>query len=183
MSHPDHFALFALPARFGIDETALEQAHKTVQSRVHPDRYAAGTAAERRVAMQWAARANEAYRTLKSPRARAAYLCERAGVPLEAESNTSMPAGFLMRQMEWREQLDEVRRSADAERLAELERSMAGERNELIAAIAASIDERQDYGAAALLVRQLMFIEKFGDEVRFAADALAHPREPAGNSS
>ena len=176
MSHPDHFALFALPAQFAIDEAALEQAHKTVQSRVHPDRYAAGTAAERRVAMQWAARANEAYNTLKSPRARAAYLCERAGVPLEAESNTAMPPAFLMQQLEWRERVDEARRAADGERLAELERSMAGARSELIAAIAASIDERHDYAAAAPLVRQLMFIEKFGDEVRLAADAVAHPR-------
>jgi molecular chaperone HscB len=73
MSHPDHFALFALPARFALDETALESSHKAVQTRVHPDRFATGTAAERRVAMQWAARANEAI-ALKSPRLRAAYL-------------------------------------------------------------------------------------------------------------
>lgn len=177
MSHPDHFALFALPARFAIDEAALEQAHKAVQSRVHPDRFASGTAAERRVAMQWAARANEAYRTLKSPRARAAYLCERAGVPLQAESNTAMPAQFLMQQMEWRELLDDARHSRDSERLVELERSMAAKRDELIASIAAAIDERQDYDAAARLVRQLMFIEKFGDEVRLAAETLVHPRE------
>jgi len=176
MSHPDHFALFALPAQFAIDETALEHAHKTVQSRVHPDRYAAGTAAERRVAMQWAARANEAYHTLKSPRARAAYLCERAGVLIEAESNTAMPAAFLMQQMEWREQLDEARRSADGDRLAELEQSMESQRAELITSIAAEIDERHDHAAAAALVRQLMFIDKFGDEVRAAADLLAHSR-------
>jgi molecular chaperone HscB len=180
MSHPDHFALFALPARFAIDEGALEQAHKTVQSRVHPDRFASGTAAERRVAMQWAARANEAYRTLKSPRERAAYLCERAGVALQAESNTAMPASFLMDQMEWRELLEEARRSRDSDRLVELEGSMSAKRDELISAIAASIDERQDYDAAARLVRQLMFIDKFGDEVRLAADALAHLREAHG---
>jgi len=49
-------------------------------------------AAERRVAMQWAAQANEAFRTLRSPVARAAYLCERNGQPIGAESNTAMPA-------------------------------------------------------------------------------------------
>jgi iron-sulfur cluster assembly protein len=53
MSHPDHFELFGLPPRFKIDPDALERAYKDVQSRVHPDRFAAGTAAERRVAMQW----------------------------------------------------------------------------------------------------------------------------------
>ena len=88
MSHPDHFALFALPPRFAIDESELERAHKDVQSKVHPDRFAAGSAAERRVAMQWAAQANEAYRTLKSPLARAAFLCERAGVAINAGART-----------------------------------------------------------------------------------------------
>ena len=174
MSHPDHFALFALQPRFAVDESALEQAHLAVQSRVHPDRYAAGTAAERRVAMQWAARANEAYRTLKSPLARAAYLCERAGVPINAESNTAMPGDFLMQQMEWRERLDEARRSRDAARLAELEAGMAAERARLIDGIGVAIDERQDHAGATRLVRQLMFIEKFGAEI---ASAVEPPRD------
>ena len=177
MSHPDHFALFALQPRFAVDEAALEHAHHAVQSRVHPDRYAAGTAAERRIAMQWAARANEAYRTLKSPLARAAYLCERAGVPINAESDTAMPGDFLVQQMEWRERLDDVRHARDAARLAELETGMAAERARLIDGLTAAIDERQDYPVAARLVRQLMFIEKFGEEVKAAADRLACSRE------
>jgi molecular chaperone HscB len=162
MSHPDHFALFALPARFAIDEAALEGAHKAVQSRVHPDRFASGTAAERRVAMQWAARANEAYRTLKSPLARAAYLCEQAGVKIDAESNTAMPGPFLDQQMQWREALEDAHRTGDLGQLAGLGRSTALERDRVIAAIAEAIDVRDDHGAAARLVRQLMFIEKFG---------------------
>jgi len=75
----DHFALFDLPPRFAIDEALLEQAYRRVQAQVHPDRFAAAGAAERRVAMQWATLANEAFRTLRSPLARAAYLCERTG--------------------------------------------------------------------------------------------------------
>jgi len=177
MSHPDHFALFALQPRFAVDESALEQAHHAVQSRVHPDRYAAGTAAERRIAMQWAARANEAYRTLKSPLARAAYLCERAGAPINAESDTAMPGDFLVQQMEWRERLDDVRHARDAARLTELETGMAVERAQRIEGLKTALDERHDHAAAARLVRQLMFIEKFRDEVKSAADTLAQPRE------
>jgi molecular chaperone HscB len=170
MSHPDHFALFALPARFALDADALEVAHKAVQTQVHPDRYAAGSAAERRVAMQWAARANEAYRTLKSPLARAAYLCEQAGVPIEAESNTAMPAAFLLQQLEWRETLDAAR--ADAAPLAALRAQTAAERTRVLRDLAAALDERADHVAAAALVRQLMFIEKFGEEVAAAEAAL-----------
>ena len=94
---------------------------------MHPDRFASGTAAERRVAMQWATRANEAYTTLRSPQRRAAYLVERAGVPINAETNTAMPPAFLMQQMEWREALDEVRGdSAALDALSERRTTSAG---------------------------------------------------------
>src|SRR6187402_2990730 len=106
---PDHFQLFDLLPRFALDMAALDHAYRSVQGQVHPDRFAASTAAENRVAMQWATQANEAYRTLKSPLKRAAYLCERAGVPIDAESNTTMPTEFLMQQLHWREALDDAR--------------------------------------------------------------------------
>ena len=49
----------------------------------HPDRFVNATDAEKRVAMQWATRANEAYQTLKNPQKRARYLCELNGVDLQ----------------------------------------------------------------------------------------------------
>ena len=48
----DHFALFGLPPRFAIDEASLDQAYRRVQAQVHPDRFAAAGAAERRVALE-----------------------------------------------------------------------------------------------------------------------------------
>lgn len=83
MAGDDHFGLFGLPARFDLDPQALESAWRTVAAQVHPDRYATASPAERRVAMQWAARANEAYRLLRDPLLRARYLCEQAGVDLQ----------------------------------------------------------------------------------------------------
>jgi molecular chaperone HscB len=177
MSHPDHFELFGLPPRFAIDLDVLERAYKDVQSRVHPDRFAAGTAAERRVAMQWATRANEAYTALRSPQKRAAYLVERAGVPIEAETNTAMPPAFLMQQMEWREALDEAR--GDPAALDEVRRTMNQERQELLAAIERAIDETRDYRQAAALVRQLMFIDRFASEVGHADEAVHERRASA----
>ncbi len=160
----DHFALFDLPPRFAIDEASLEQAYRRVQGQVHPDRFAAAGAAERRVAMQWAARANEAFRTLRSPLARAAYLCERHGQPIEAESNTAMPAAFLMQQMQWREALDEVRGGDGAGALA-LAREVEARRDEVLERVASALDERHDYAEAAAGVRQLHFIDRFRDEL------------------
>ena len=67
----NHFDLFQLPAKFAIDLGALDAAYRDVQGQVHPDRFVNATDAEKRVAMQWATRANEAYQTLKNPQKRA----------------------------------------------------------------------------------------------------------------
>ena len=103
----NHFELFNLTPAFNLDLAQLDRAYREVQMRVHPDKFVSAGSAEQRVAMQWATRANEAYQTLKNPLQRATYLCELNGVGLNAESNTTMPSGFLMQQMEWREELCE----------------------------------------------------------------------------
>lgn len=163
MAGDNHFSLFGLPARFALDDAALETAWRDVAARVHPDRFATASAVERRVAMQWAARANEAYRVLRDPMQRARYLCEQAGVDLQTESNTSMDGAFLMQQMEWRELLDDARQDAQArERLdAELQAARQAMRQQLVDLI----DERQDHAAAARKVREWMFIEKLAQEL------------------
>ncbi len=90
----NHFELFQLPQQFSLDMSQLDRAYHEVQNQVHPDKFVQAGDAEKRVAMQWATRANEAYQTLKKPLKRATYLCELQGVDLQTESNTSMPASF-----------------------------------------------------------------------------------------
>src|SRR5690606_29833048 len=148
----DYFKLFGLPAQFAIDSEALDATWRQLAARVHPDRFATAGAAARRVAMQWASTINDAYRVLKSPLSRARYLCERAGCDLQTESNTRMDGAFLMLQMEWREQLDDVRQSgsvADAETLVQ---SIASSRHEIEGVVAGLIDDKHDYEAAAVKV-------------------------------
>ena len=167
----NHFALFQMPVRFDIDAGQLESAYRELQSRVHPDKFAAATDAEKRVAMQWATRANEAYQTLKHPLKRAAYLCELNGVDLGIESNTAMPPAFLMQQMEWREALDEARDARDVGALERLESELGDVRRERLAQIS-GLFNAGDYEAAGAQVRQLMFLEKFGEDVGRAFEAI-----------
>lgn len=115
--------------------------------------------------MQWAARANEAFQTLRSPLRRAAYLCELNGAPIEAESNTAMPAAFLAQQLQWREELDEARASQDRSALQALIDDVAAVRTATLAQLESALDQARDFRAASALVRQFMFIEKFGDEL------------------
>ena len=168
MAGDDHFSLFGLPARFDLDAQALESAWRTVAAQVHPDRFATASPAERRVAMQWAARANEAYRQLRDPLLRARYLCEQTGVDLQTESNTSMDTAFLMQQMTWREMMDDARNDAGV--LAELRTELEDARQQMRAALTRLLDEQRDYAAAGLKVREWMFVEKLAQEL-----AQAHP--------
>ncbi|MGB6054806.1 MAG: Fe-S protein assembly co-chaperone HscB [Burkholderiaceae bacterium] len=168
----NHFQLFNLPQRFALDAAALDAAYHEVQNQTHPDRFAHAGAAEKRVAMQWATRANEAYQTLKNPLSRAAYLCELNGVDLQTESNTAMPAAFLMQQMEWREALDEAVAGRDMPALEWLERDIGAAWGDLAAQAGALLDSG-DFEAAAQGVRRLMFLDKFGRDVAAAFERLA----------
>ena len=167
----NHFELFQLPPRFAVDAGALDAAYRDVQGQVHPDRFVNATDAEKRVAMQWATRANEAYQTLKHPQRRAQYLCELNGVDLKTESNTAMPVQFLMQQMEWREALGEAKGAKDLAALEALDAEVASERKARMIDIGKQLDAG-DYDHAAQGVRALMFLEKFGEELRYAFDAI-----------
>ncbi|MYM72899.1 Fe-S protein assembly co-chaperone HscB [Duganella sp. FT134W] len=160
----NHFELFNLPLQFAVDAVALDSAYRDVQGRVHPDKFVNATDAEKRVAMQWATRANEAYQTLKNPQKRAQYMCELAGVDLQTESNTSMPMAFLVQQMEWREELGDARAGKDSDALESLDKQLRNARKEQLAQIEQQINAA-DYAAAAQGVRALMFLEKFKEEI------------------
>ena len=161
----DHFELFGLPPGYALDPARLESSYRDLQGQVHPDRFAAAPEAERRVAMQWAARANEAYRTLKDPVDRARYLLGLKGFDTGEESNTAMPPDFLMQQMEWREAVAEARAARDAARLASLREDIDGERAEMLHQLERAIDRDANYDAGCSLVRKLRFLEKLDVEI------------------
>ncbi len=165
----DDFTLFGLATTFTQDRAALDARWKALQAEVHPDRFASEGAAAQRVAMQWAVRVNEAYQRLKDPLKRASYLCELKGAPIQAESNTAMPAEFLMKQMEWREALDDARDDADLE---QLRHEVALQRRSTLDGLERLIDVEHNFAAAAQLVRALMFVERFSDEVERKQDTL-----------
>lgn len=171
----DDFTLFGLPERQALDRDALDEQWRLLQARVHPDRHAGDGAAAQRVAMQWAVRVNEAYRRLRDPLRRAAYLCERRGAPIRAEDNTAMPADFLMQQMQWRDDLAEA---ADIAAVERLDAGIAATERAMLAEVERLLDVAGDASAAAAAVRALMFVQRFRQDVQRRLDALdtAHAR-------
>jgi molecular chaperone HscB len=161
----DHFSLFGLPNAYALDEAELSAAWRDVAARVHPDRFATASAPERRVAMQWSARANEAYRVLRDPLARARYMCEQAGIDLQTETNTAMSPGFLMQQMTWREQLDDARDQQSGAAFDALDVDLRAAQAELSNSIAVLIDRKQDFTQAGERVREWMFIQRIAQSL------------------
>lgn len=113
-SAPTHFELFDLPQSFDVDRQRLEARYRELQREAHPDRFAGADDRQRRLSMQQATRINEAYRTLGDPLLRGRYLLELAGYSYDDEHHTTSDTGFLMEQMELRDELSEVPGSDDA---------------------------------------------------------------------
>ncbi|HET6720604.1 MAG TPA: Fe-S protein assembly co-chaperone HscB [Rhodocyclaceae bacterium] len=179
----NYFELFGLPVRFALDKVALDKAYRDLQAQVHPDRFAHADAAEQRVSMQKATRANEAYNALRKPLSRARYFLELHGVDLGTESNTAMPAEFLIEQMEWREAVEEARLGGDHHELETLHRRVGSELDGRYAALGVLLDadslplsqgdslrSQENRHDAALEVRKLMFLEKLLQDID---DAIA----------
>ncbi|MDR5854759.1 Fe-S protein assembly co-chaperone HscB [Caballeronia sp. LZ062] len=159
-----HFDLFGLPPTFAVDLDRLDDAYRTVQAQVHPDRFAAAGDAQRRLAMQWATRANEAYQTLRDPLKRARYMLSLRGIDVGAENNTAMEPAFLMQQMEWRENIEDAAAAKNVGALESLLIELRDEERVRFTKLEALIDSNADQ-AASEAVRQLMFIERVAHEI------------------
>ncbi len=139
---------------------------------MHPDRFASGSDAERRLSLQASTQVNEAWQTLRSPVARARYLLALQGVDTQEETNTAMPMDFLMNQMIWREHIAEGKASQNVERLEELNSELREEMGALESELAQQLDVAQDFAAAALSVRKLRFMEKLDQEIGDAIESV-----------
>ena len=160
----NHFELLGLPARYRVDEAALDRAYRELQNTVHPDRYAAAGDADKRLALQASARVNEAYRTLRDPVMRAEYLLSLRGVNAASEADTRLPVAFLTRQLERREEAEEASDARDASRLAALVGEVRDDAAQVARQVERALDASDDEHARAR-VRELRFIAKLAEDI------------------
>jgi molecular chaperone HscB len=139
---------------------------------VHPDKHVQLADADRRLAMQWATKVNEAYLTLKGPLKRAEYLLGILGHDPQIERNTAMPTEFLMHQMELREAVAECRAGGDVDGLERMHRQIKKEMAAQHQVLVLALDDAKDYARGAEVVRQLMFQEKLVHEIDEALQAV-----------
>lgn len=163
--HKNYFELLGVPQKFSIDSNVLDQNYRRLQSEVHPDRFAAAPSSERLHSMQLATEANEAYRTLKNPTVRARYLLQLQGMDVNEESNTIMPAEFLMLQMEWRESIEDAKAEHDVAALEKLLKKAQQEARNLQDNLGTMLDRDAELKEAAETVRKLSFIDKICSDI------------------
>lgn len=173
----NYFALYQLEPSFDIDLAALKAAHRKLQTQCHPDKFSAEGAQQQRLAVQAMAYVNQAFETLSVSVKRAEYLLELAGFEANLENKTHQDPVFLMQQMEWREELSELRQLIASDEAAAEEKLQAlfAEQRSLDQKIQAEFVkcyESGDFSACVAPLAKMHFTTKFAKELRAAEDEL-----------
>lgn len=159
------FAVFDLPIDFQLDMQALNARYLTLQKALHPDNFASAGAAEQRVAMQKSTEVNDALKTLKDPILRAeAIIALNTGTQQYLEQKSTQDVAFLMQQLQWREQLEEVERQKDEEALESFSQEINQETQQLLTALSEALQEQQ-WALAAQFCDKLRFTRKLSEEI------------------
>lgn len=89
------FEIFGLKPQFRIDKQKLDEKYFEIQKKVHPDRFASASDAEKRVAQQWATLINDAYQNsaIRFSAARSCALC--ADIRLMRTAAVRSPKSFF----------------------------------------------------------------------------------------
>lgn len=109
----NYFELFAVDESFDIDIQHVSQVYQKLQKTVHPDKFASASSQDKLLAVQKSSQINDAYQTLKLPLKRAEYILTLRAVDMPSEQASFQDNMFLMRQMELREMLEDVKFASD----------------------------------------------------------------------
>jgi molecular chaperone HscB len=113
-----YFEMFSLPRKLAIDTAALERGFYKLSRRLHPDLYARKSTEEQAWSLRQSSLLNDAYRILKDPVARTAYLLKLEGIRMEDENTENrdprakqnrVPADLLEEVFEFNMQLEQMR--------------------------------------------------------------------------
>ncbi len=155
----DKFALLGVPQGFDEPE-GLDEKFRALSRKVHPDRFARGTAQERRHALEQTVLLNDAYRTLKDPVRRAEHLLALRGVPA---GEVKMSPEFLEETLDDREKLVEAKQAGRP--LDELAKAVREKRDRTLAQVRDLVGNGGDLKEAAELLARMRYYARYLDEV------------------
>ena len=154
------FEIFGLKPQFRIDKQKLDEKYFEIQKKVHPDRFASASDAEKRVAQQWATLINDAYQKLSDPIQRGKVHCALRGHPSDEDSSGSISEEFLFGQLERREAIADAKGAGDTTELAVMKKAIEKEKDELLNEVADAFDVKSDVSLAAEDLKKVMFLNR-----------------------
>ncbi|NQZ82340.1 MAG: co-chaperone HscB [Colwellia sp.] len=171
----NYFQLLGLDSQFNLDTKALAQTYQNLQRAVHPDRFAHGTEQEKLLAVKKSTLVNDAYQTLKNPIKRAEYMLVLRNVDMPSEQVSFSDNSFLMRQMELREMLAEVKHADDVDAaVLEVTQVLEAEFEQLFKTMQTQLNENTEAANALACenLRKLKFYQKLHVELDKLEDLL-----------
>ncbi len=170
MNNP--FVLFDLPVCFELDQAALSARYLALQKSLHPDNFAHSSSQEQRLAMQKSAEINDALQILKDPISRAdSIIAIHCGEHPHTEEKSNHDMTFLMQQMAWREQLEQIENSQDSDELTAFARQIEQTRNEILSEISTALSA-QNWQQAKIINDRLRFVKKLAMEIERIEEQL-----------
>ena len=165
----DNFAVLGMPQGFEIDSQDLEERFRALSKKVHPDRFARGTAQERRYSLEQTTLLNNAHRVLKDPLRRAQHLLalhgvDASGEPQPGHPREKVPMEFLEEAMADRERLMEAKMEGGPADVEKLGQEVRAKRDAVITELSKKLRAAQ-WQDSAPLVSRLRYYARFLDEV------------------
>lgn len=159
------FALFDLAVDFQIDQAELAQRYLRLQKSLHPDNFAHCSAQEQRLAMQKSAEINDALQLLKDPILRAdAIIALQTGEQIDLEQQSSKDMAFLMQQMQWREELEQIEQQQSAVELEQFSAQILQQKQQILQQLSTALAEQQ-WQSARTINDKLRFMQKLLQEI------------------
>lgn len=171
----NYFEIFGLDISFDVDLASLSTIYQTLQKTAHPDRFAHASQQDQLVALKKSTLINDAYQTLKLPLKRAEYLLTLRNIDMPNEQQSFSDNMFLMRQMELREMIGDIKGASDVDAaLFEANQALDNEHAQIFKALQKELEENtpDSNKSASENLRKLKFYQKLHVELDKLEDQL-----------
>ncbi len=166
----NYFELFDLETSFFIDEAVLKRSYQVEISRFHPDNFVTKSEPEKLQALQNTSLLNSAYSALKTPLSRATYLLKLEGMDAFDEKDTAMEEGFLLSQIELRDELEAIEENKNNLGLDDFIERVDSFIEEKIESISEAYNLSSDQLVIKMHVRELKFFDQLYKEANALMD-------------
>ena len=166
----DHFALLGLPRQHELDEAVLREKFFALNRHAHPDFHGQASGEAQELSLRLSSQINDAYRTLRDPFTRAAYLLELLGGRPSAVDK-SVPDGFLATMMMMQEELSDAKAVNNHEALSAMRDVLQTQHVGLMNRIAQLFADHQNALACHAVAADIL------DELRKQLNAVSYVKK------